>query len=239
MADTGHPFAAHYLGVLHLSGLEGVALDRGLARHYLHLSLQHPAAVSSPLSAFFLASLHQKGEGGPVSLPTALSLYRFYVARSSPGDEFHTEALFRAGSIATQDRARDDPQWVAGWAEIEAAAHAGHAEAMLVVAREALGAAQREGRTDREEEARAWLTKAQTALRLQLEHEHGKDGAHRLLNTAGDPDDDGDDDSIDSHAQVTVSSGGKAPMHDGRVGVGNTAAARPKRAKGYKRGRRR
>ena len=58
LAEAGHPFAQHYLGILLMTGSEGLPLDRQQAAHYLHRSIQqqHSSRIE-PLSLFFLAAL--------------------------------------------------------------------------------------------------------------------------------------------------------------------------------------
>ena len=214
LADAGHSFAQHYLGVLHLNGLQGVPLDRTLARHYLHLSLHTPSAptptptppLQHPLSAFFLASLCERGEGGPMGAAQALSLYRRYAewagnggVMGEGGREWYGESLVRAGRLAMggvegegEPGQRGDAEWERGWGEVRAAAEVGNVEAMLMVAQRAAEDAQAGGEGGgKEEEARRWMRRAQEGLEAQLVREHGVEGTQRLMREVRDEDEGG------------------------------------------------
>ena len=181
LADAGHPFAQHYIGVLLMTGSEGVPLDRSRAMHYLHLSIQHSQQQHvEPLSHFFLAGLideqtkddtAQQSAPLPSDLPSTLSLYQRYCDMSDPSAPFFSESLFRAArEMLSSDRVVSD-EWM------ERAARGGHAEAMLHVARQRLDNASKRDATDEvgrqaavrdEQEAQEWMHKAKQVLEQQL-----------------------------------------------------------------------
>ena len=183
LAEAGHPFAQHYLGVLLMTGSEGQPLDRAEAVLFLHRSTQHQQQHAEPLSYFFLAGLleeRRRGErtdtASALPLPSPLSLYLRYCETSEVASPFHYESLFRAARLLLQA----DTASAAGAQCMERAARGGHAEAMLHVAQQRLHAAagQSDGMeanplavTSAEQEAREWMQKARDSLEKQLQHE--------------------------------------------------------------------
>ena len=173
LAEAGHPFAQHYLGVLLMTGSEGQPLDRAQATHSLHRSTQHERREVEPLSLFFLAALLEEQQQQPSAYPSPVSLYLRYCEESQPSSPFHFESMFRAARLLRCSSEATSGQWM------ERAAQGGHAEAMLHVADQRLRSAGSgdtaqsgvQAGSGAEEEAREWMQKARRALEQQLEKE--------------------------------------------------------------------
>ena len=209
--------------MLHLNGLEGQPLNRTLARRYLRLSLlpshyptdgqPHPSLPPYPLSAFFLASMYEKGEGGEVNAGQALVLYRAYAGWVGEEGEWYGESVLRAGRLAMEGGKRGEEGWERGWGEVRRAAEVGHVEAMLMVAQRAAEDAQAEGDVAKEQEARRWMSRAQEELKAQLLKEHGVEGAQRLMRETRHEQDEDEDEAADarSAARPTAVVPGRRP----------------------------
>ena len=183
-----------------MTGSGGVELDRSLARHFLRLSLQHEEQAVSHLSAFLLGGLLHRGDGGEQELGEAARLYQHYVEHSLPTAQFHAEAQCRLAVLLMQQQEQE-----AAMRHLRAAADCGHAEAMLLLANAVLQEAEREDeagrREQRQEEARELMRRAQAALHRELEQQHGRAGAQRLMQRAdADPQqlDDADNDDAET-----------------------------------------
>ena len=182
LADAGHPFAQHYVGVLLMTGSEGQPLDRTLAARYLHLSTQHEQRDVEPLSLFFLAGLLEELSPMPhpppaSTLPPPVALYKQYCQRSQSASPFHSESLFRVARLLLHTGREHERTEAEEW--MERAARAGHVRAMLQVAEQRLHSASRretmeagrQAATKDEQEAREWMQRARDSLQQQLENE--------------------------------------------------------------------
>ena len=213
LAAAGDPFAQHWLGALHMTGIGGAELDRSLARHFLRLSLQHPPQAVSHLSAFLLGGLLHRGDGGEQDVREAARFYQHYVDHSLPTAQFHAEAQCRLAVILMQEQETDEDARQRAMRLLRAASGSGHAEAMLLLANAVLQ--ETEGghaaaRKQRLEEARELMRRAQATLERELEEKHGRAGAQRLMLQPDSQQHDGDDD--DKGAAETLATAQRGPF---------------------------